>query len=194
MSENKDRELYESEFPHKKDSTKGKSYIDPIQYKGDVLSQVWVDSRVLATLALWMESQGLYPRFMSDLVREPLTTLVNSLVKNGEVEMVESTSEARDMLTLRFRTNLNRGGRGGKNVLHNKVLTTQREEVADAIRQRDEITSQVRPGRGKHSRIDSELVRQAIEQYKEIEKLEKQQKAHEEEKGGEDILSMTTRV
>lgn len=113
--------------PYKSDSTKGASIIDPRDYKGDVLTQVWVDSRILATLCRWLEQGDTIPKYMSEIVREPLRILVEHLVKGGDVEMVEDTSEAREMLNRRFRVDLNKGGnRGKKNIVHNQVLTDRR--------------------------------------------------------------------
>jgi len=120
--------------PYKEDSTKGSSVIQPLNYKGDVLSQVWMDSRLLATLANWMDKNGVYPRFMSEIIREPLRMLVEQLVSNGEIEMVDDTVAARDSLSRRFRIDLNRGGRGGKNVLHNQILTDKRIELGEKLR------------------------------------------------------------
>ena len=68
------------------DSTRGSSMINPTNYKGDVLVQVWVDSRVLATLCKWMDEKGNYSRFMSQAVRRPLEVLAEYLVECGEVE------------------------------------------------------------------------------------------------------------
>ena len=76
-------------IPYKEDSTKGSSLIQPITYKGDMLTQAWIDSRVIATLVNWMEKNEIYPRTMSEVARRPLEMLVESLVKNGEVQMIE---------------------------------------------------------------------------------------------------------
>jgi hypothetical protein len=84
--------------PYKEDSTKGGSIIQPLRYKGDVLVQVWIDSRILATLANWLEKNGDYPRFMSEVVRIPLEVIVETVTNNGSVNMIENTVEARNML------------------------------------------------------------------------------------------------
>lgn len=105
------------------DSTKGKSMINPRTFKGDVLVQVWMDSRVLATLMKWMDEKGDYPRHMSEVVRRPLETLAEHLVGEGEVQMVEDTGIARMRLETRLGVKLNRGGRGEKNMIHNLALS-----------------------------------------------------------------------
>ena len=49
---------YEPREVHTEDTTRGNSRIDPVNYKGDVLTQAWIDSRVLATLMIWMDGEG----------------------------------------------------------------------------------------------------------------------------------------
>jgi len=111
------------------DSTKGRSDLNPKNYKGDVFVQVWLDSRRLATLLVGLEQSGFYPRFMSEVVREGLYALVENLVENKVVEMVDDTREARAMLEGRFKISLNSGGRGLKNVMHNLILSDRRKKV-----------------------------------------------------------------
>lgn len=118
---------------YKEDSTKGKALMNPISYKGDVLTQVWIDSRLLASLAVWMERNGNYPRFLSEIVRRPLVVLAETLIDGGEMEMIEDTVKARDMLENRFRITLNKGGRGERNVLHNQILSERRKELGERI-------------------------------------------------------------
>lgn len=115
---------------YKEDSTRGKSVLNPVNYKGDALIQVWMDSRILATLLMWLDRQEQYPRFMSEVVRIPLQTLVEYLVEGGDVKMVEETGKARRMLESRFRIDLNKGKRGKKNVLHNQILSDSRRRIA----------------------------------------------------------------
>lgn len=119
--------------PYKEDSTDGSSIVNPLNYKGDVLVQVWIDSRILATLANWLEKNGTYPRFMSQVVRRPLELLTANLVDNEDVELVDDTASARLLLESRFQVDLNRGGRGGKNVLHNKILSDRRIEASERV-------------------------------------------------------------
>ena len=105
------------------DSTRGSAKIDPLNYKDDVLVQVWIDSRVLATLSQYLDLQGEYPRYMSEVVRRPLQALCEALVNQGDVELIDDTAIARDMLSRKYRVNLNKGGRGGRNVIHNQILS-----------------------------------------------------------------------
>ena len=116
------------------DETRGKSMIDPVNYKNDVLTQAWVDSRTLATLMMWLDSVGAQPRTMSDIVRIPLKTIVKHLVSVGEVKMIDDTNVARQILAKRTGVDLSRGGRGGKNVLHNVVLDARRSELGGHIK------------------------------------------------------------
>ena len=128
---------------YKEDSTKGNSLIQPLNYKGDVLTQTWVDSRVLATLTYWMESVGFYPKTLSDVARRPLELLMEMLVTEGKVGIIDDTNQARELLSRRFRVNLNRGGRGGKNILHNQVLSDMRSDLAENLlrqKERDDVS------------------------------------------------------
>ncbi len=118
---------------YKVDSTRGMSLLNPQNYKGDVLVQVWIDSRVLATLCNWMDSNGSYSRFMSQVVKRPLEILVNHLVENGEVVMNDDTAKARELLERRFEINLNRGNRGNKNKMHNLTLSDRRGEISERL-------------------------------------------------------------
>jgi len=145
------------------DSTKGTSMINPLNYKGDVLVQVWVDSRVLATLCRWMDGKGNYSRFMSQIVRRPLEVLVDFLVTNKEVELVDDTAEARSMLERRYQVNLNRGNRGEKNALHNMTLSDRRGDLSEKIGESKKVNDVSRPKRGM-----SPLAQQAIDKYKEM--------------------------
>lgn len=111
---------------YKKDCTKGMSMINPMKYKGDVLVQVWIDSRVLATLSCWLDESGERTRFMSEVMKESLKILCEHLVNNGLVKMMEHTAHARAMLERKYGTNLNPGRKGLKNALHNTVLSDRR--------------------------------------------------------------------
>jgi hypothetical protein len=125
----------------KENSTKGTALVNPITYKGDVLVQVWCDSRVLATLVRWLEEDGVFPRFMSQVVRRPLEILAAHVVDEGEVEMVDDTAEARGMLERRFGVKLNKGGRGKRNELHNKVLSTKRGAIRASVKEEVDMRS-----------------------------------------------------
>lgn len=126
--------------PYVEDSTVGGSRvgIHPIKYKGDVLTQVWIDSRLLATLSKWLEKEGNYPRYLSEIVKIPLEILVRHLINLGEIDMIDDTSVARDMLRKKYRVKLNPRGRdskviGGRNVLHNQMLSENRKELGGKI-------------------------------------------------------------
>ena len=146
------------------DSTKGKSRVNPLNYKGDVLVQVWVDSRVLATLCNWLDRSGYYPNYMSQVVRKPLEAMVELLIKEGGTQLVDNTIEARDMLQKRFKVDLSRGGRGTKNVMHNVELSIRREELAEVIQREKRIDDIQRPLRAN----DNPLAEEAIKKYHEL--------------------------
>jgi hypothetical protein len=151
------------EREYKEDSTRGSSLINPLNYKGDVLVQVWVDSRVLATLCRWLDGLGLYSRFMSQVVRRPLEVVAETLVKNGEVEIVEDTGSARMMLEGRFGLVLNRGGRGTNNVMHNITLSARRGELEERVK-KDKVVNDV----SRIPRRRNPMVEQAMDKFKEL--------------------------
>ena len=169
----------------KVDSTKGSSMINPLNYKGDVLVQVWMDSRVVATLAQWLENSGTYPRFMSQAIRRPSEVLVSHLIDEGEVEMVDDTITARSMLQRRFNVDLNRGGRGGKNILHNQVLSDSRTRLTARLQQRTPDDASVGMGEQKISLSEEELesvtekVKTTDEEWEEIQRKIAAEKALE---------------
>ena len=82
---------YIRRVPYKEDSTKGAALMKPKTYKGDVIVQVWMNSRVLATLSAWLDSEGNYTRFMSEVVRESLTILCDHLVANNKGKFENKT-------------------------------------------------------------------------------------------------------
>src|SRR2546428_371120 len=102
------------------DETRGRGMREPVRFKKDGLIQGNMDKRTLATLLLWLDKQGRPARSMIEVVRLPLEHMVEVLVETGQIEMVEHTADAENILESRFETNLNRGGRGLKNALHNK--------------------------------------------------------------------------
>lgn len=119
--------------PYEADCTRGQSLINPMTYKGDVLVQVWMDSRSLATIMKWMDKNGMQPRFMSQVVRRPFEVLAAHVVENEGCECIDDTATARFMLEDRFQVNLNRGNKGLKNVVHNKVLSTNGPSLGDRL-------------------------------------------------------------
>lgn len=117
------------------DSTRGAAlFNNPKSYKGDVLVQCWVDSRVLATLSEWLDNGGTYTRFMSEVVKVPLEVLANHLIMLGEITMVDDTSSARKMLEQKYRVNLNPGGRGVKNAHHNRLVSDLRGSLGGRVK------------------------------------------------------------
>lgn len=119
--------------PYAEDTTKGASLMKPLNYKHDVVTQAWIDSRILATLAMWMESNNCPAKSFSDLCRRPLELLVEILTSNGNAELVDDTARARNYLETRFRIKLNRNEKGTKNVLHNQILTSQRKDLGETM-------------------------------------------------------------
>ena len=109
------------------DSTKGKSDINPRTYKRDVLMQVWLQSRHLATLLKWLEDGGSVIRFRSEIVQITLEQVVEHLVNTDAVKMVEYAEDAQKMLE-RFGVESNPSGRGGKNAFHNLTLDNRMRE------------------------------------------------------------------
>ena len=109
------------------DSTKGKADVNPKRYKGDVYTQAWMDARKLATLSIWLDDAGYRTRFLSEVVKFTIDMVLEHLIDSGNVKMIEFTEEARDILEAKYRTNLNPGGRGKRNVLHNMVLDDRRK-------------------------------------------------------------------
>jgi hypothetical protein len=120
----------------KEDETRGSARMNPRHYKGDVMTQTWIDSRILATLSVWLDTEGIMTRFLSEVMRETLEMVVANLVKDGKIKMVEDTDEARNMLKRRYRINLNAKGKTGKdigwkNLSHNQSLSCRRVESGE---------------------------------------------------------------
>jgi hypothetical protein len=84
--------------------------------------------------------------------------------------MIDNTLNARELLSTRYRVILNRGGRGEKNVTHNQVLSTARDDLAERV-VRDKLPDAQRP----LSRVgmpSQEELDKVLEMYKEIERKE----------------------
>ena len=158
--------------PYVEDSTKGGSLINPLNYKGDVLVQVWMDSRVLATLCRWLDNAGFHSRFMSQVVRRPLEVLAESMVEKGEVQIVDDTAEARKILERRFNVDLNRGGRGAKNVAHNVVLSARRAELDNRLMREKRIDDVSKPRKDGLSSIAQATIDKYKELYPEVDEIE----------------------
>jgi len=111
------------------DSTKGASLLgNPKTYKRDVLVQVWMQSRHLATLLNWLESIDRKVRFRSEIVQFTVEEIVKHIRDSKVCEVVEYASEARDILKDRFGVESNPKHRGEKNALHNMMLDDRRRE------------------------------------------------------------------
>ncbi len=111
------------------DSTKGASLLsNPKTYKRDVLVQVWMQSRHLATLLNWLESSGRRVRFRSEIVQFTVEEIVKHLRDSKGCEIVEFADEARNTLMERFGVESNPKHRGEKNALHNMMLDDKRRE------------------------------------------------------------------
>ena len=113
------------------DSTKGMAMMIPRNYKGDVNCQVWLDSRLLATMSIWLDDQGVWTRFMSEVLRESIRTICEYLVDTEQAVMVEDTVEARELLERKYKVNLNPDGRGRRNTINNIKVSEYRAKLAD---------------------------------------------------------------
>ena len=168
-----------SNINYKEDSTKGKALILPKTYKGDVVVQVWIDSRVLATLSQWLDRNDNYTRFMSDVVKDSLGLLVETIVENGE-ELIDDTMRARNMLERKYRVNLNKGERGLRNVKHNTLLTQSKKSIRGIKTKYPQVSERTYVGSEEVS--DEELQKLAKEAY---EKHKRKKEENEELKRNE---------
>jgi len=118
------------------DSTCGSSAIKPVTYKKDIPVQAWMDSRYLATLSEWLD-RDIYNRTrrLSEIIQLGIQSLVDHLIKCGEVEMVDDSVDAQEMLKIKYGIVIREGygARGRNNRTHNAVLTEQRRELAGSI-------------------------------------------------------------
>jgi hypothetical protein len=108
------------------DTTMGKSKVIPKKYKGDMMLQAWVDSRKVAAVSAWLDQDGPNTRHMSDVLKLMLDAVVKSIKYEG-FEM-KSFDESRAMLESKYKVDLNPQGRGLKNLRHNMVLESLKEE------------------------------------------------------------------
>ena len=81
----------------------------------------------LATLTLYMESQGHVNRSLSELVRNSLEGLEH-MIRANNFEGIDDPSEATRLLTERGMGNLNIKGRGKKNLWNNLVFEDRKVE------------------------------------------------------------------
>ena len=115
------------------DSTKGKALMRPKTYKGDSFVQVWLDRRKLAALSVWLDKNEMKTRFMSDVVRMALDQIYEHLVNNGVVDEIDTVSATR-ILEGKYRVGLNPKGRGERNLLHNMILSEQKDEELNSCK------------------------------------------------------------
>lgn len=152
--------------PFKEDSTKGKSMMIPLNYKGDYLYQVNLDSRYVATLSEWLDiKMGYDTRYASEVIREAITLLVDHLVSQGAITMIEDTNEARRLLQRKYKVSLNRGNRGRKNLLHNQILSDKRTTLG--IETKDRRFHDVERPIVKDEKTNA-IVAKAVAKYKEM--------------------------
>ena len=151
------------------DSTRGSSYMRPMEFKGDVTVQMWIDARLLATLMNWLDSVGDYPRFMSEVVKKTLTSAAEAIVEDDPSLLEDDTTTARRMLENRFRVNLNKGGKGLKNKMHNTILSNMRKNERHEKEKRVQMRETERM-------LDSGMSREDIVQAKIDEREERAQK------------------
>ena len=155
----------------KEDEARGRSDINPKNYKGDLPVQVWLDSRYLATMSNYLDEKGVQTRFLSEVIRETLEWIVDSLVEQGQVNMIDDTMLARDIIATKYRINLNSSGRGLKNLQHNMVLTERRRSIISNQPLKDFRDSRIY----KDDDIDVEEVRRETEeQLRKIEAMKKE--------------------
>jgi len=152
----------------KRDSTRGRARILPVNYKGDALVQVWVDSRKLAMLSRWLDEGGYSTRYLSEVVRFTIDEVVEKLVESGVVEKIEFTGEARDYLVRKYRVDLNPRGRGRRNILHNMQL----DEIRKGAAFREERLELV--GESREAEEARRLAEEGIELYEEVERRERE--------------------
>lgn len=111
-------------------------------YRKDAFIQSWMDRRYIATLIKWLESQGVQPRYMSEVLNSAMITMVNTLVKQDQVSLVQFTSEADQVIKRTVRTKLNPSGRGNKNYQINLELDDARFEAIGRPTQSESARSQ----------------------------------------------------
>ena len=165
---------------HKEDSTRGTSVLSPVSYKGDALVQAWIDSRVLATLSRWLDREGNFTRFLSEVVKDSLQMLCDHLVNNNEIEMVDDTVEARTLLERKYRVNLNPNDRGNKNKLHNVILSNKRRSLRGRIDSHRAVVTESDPANKMYGKRFTEEEAKALMYSDEVN--EKMAELHDEDK------------
>lgn len=121
---------------------------DNSMYRKDAFIQSWMDRRYIATLIKWLESQDVQPRFMSEVLNTSIITMVNTLVKQGQVSLVQFTNEADQVINRTIQTKLNPSNRGNKNYKFNLELDDARFEAIGRPSQYESARSQVQQQAG----------------------------------------------
>ena len=106
----------------KEDSTKGKARMIPVNYKGDVIVQAWLDARKLLVLSRWLDKGGYNTQNLSNIIKFTVDEIVEQLISSGMEQKVEYTKDARTLLEDKYRCDLNPSGRGERNMVHNMRL------------------------------------------------------------------------
>lgn len=128
-------------------------------YRKDAFIQTWADRRYVATLIKWMESQGLQPRFMSEVLNTAIVSLVEALVSQDRIGRVQFTQEADKIIERSIKTSLNPSGRGKKNYKHNLELDDLRLEAIGKPKQEESAASSLQEQH--ESDFDSKLMEEA---------------------------------
>ena len=115
---------------------------DNALYRKDAFIQSWMDRRYIATLIKWLESQGVQPRFMSEVLNTSVITMVDTLVKQNQVSLVQFTTEADQVIGRTIGTKLNPSNRGTKNYRFNLELDDARFEAIGKPSQHESARSQ----------------------------------------------------
>lgn len=104
------------------------------RYKKDSLVQAWIDRRYLATIINWLHKKGESPRSLSEILKMAVENLTQAAT-SGEykVEFVELTEDAHTIIDSCLRVNLNRGGRGLKNLRQNTMIDKMRMARIDTV-------------------------------------------------------------
>lgn len=110
---------------------------DNVYYRKDALVQSWIDRRHIATLIKWMESQGIQPRYMSEVLNTAISSLVEALISQGRTTRVQFTQEADKIIDRSIKTSLNPSGRGRKSYQHNLELDDLRLEALGRPKQNE---------------------------------------------------------
>lgn len=94
--------------------------------RNDAIVQCSINSKELATVALYMHENGIHPKTRSELLRVSIETLADIVVNKGGAQRIERTTEATEILHKLFGAELNPSGR-----LKAAMLKNLQEEYED---------------------------------------------------------------